>query len=158
MARIKIKTLKAKNFTITFTVDQTPEDAFAAINNVRGWWTGSPGVDGNTAKLGDEFTYRYEPHHYSKQKITEFVPGEKVVWLVLEATLNFVKDKTEWTGTKIIFEIAKKGKKTEVRFTHVGLAPEIECFDACSNAWASYVNGSLRSLISSAKGTPNKKE
>jgi hypothetical protein len=80
------------------------------------------------------------------------------VWLVLDSSLNFVKDKTEWNGTKITFEISKKGKKTEVRFTHLGLAPEIECFDACSNAWGSYVNGSLQSLITKGKGSPNPKK
>ena len=29
--------MKDHNFTIAFTVNQTPEAAFAAINNVRGW-------------------------------------------------------------------------------------------------------------------------
>ena len=139
--------MKSQNFTTTFTVDQTPEEAFAAINNVRGWWTGEPGIEGSTDKLGAEFTYRYEPHHHCKQKITEFVPGKKVVWEVLGSKINFVKDKSEWKGTTITFEIARKGDKTEVRFTHVGLVPEHECFNACSNAWGSYVNGSLRSLI-----------
>jgi hypothetical protein len=142
--------MSQENFSTAFTVDQTPEEAFAAINNVRGWWTGEPGVEGSTDKLGDEFTYRYEPHHYSKQKITELVPGKKVVWLVVDSTLNFVKDKSEWKGTKIIFDIAKKGGKTEVRFTHVGLIPDEECYSACSNAWGSYINGSLRSLITKA--------
>jgi hypothetical protein len=66
-----------QNFSTAFTVDQTPEEAFAAINNVREWWTGKPGVEGSTDKLGDEFTYRYEPQHYSKQKVTELVPGKK---------------------------------------------------------------------------------
>jgi hypothetical protein len=71
---------------------------------------------------------------------------------VLDGYLNFVEDKTEWTGTDITFEIDKKGDKTEVRFTHVGLVPGYECFDDCSNAWGSYINGSLRSLITTGKG------
>jgi hypothetical protein len=145
-----------KNLTSSFTVDQTPEEAFAAINNVRGWWSGD--IEGSTDKLGDEWTYRYKDVHYSKQKITELVPGKTVVWLVLDSYLNFIKDKTEWNGSKITFEIAKKGHKTEVRFTHVGLVPDHECYGACSNAWGGYINGSLRSLITTGKGQPNKKE
>ena len=139
--------MKSQNFTTTFTVDQSPEEVFASINNARAWWSGEPGVEGNTDKLGDEFTYRYEPHHYSKQKVAEFIPGKRVVWLVLDSSLNFVANKTEWKGSKINFEIAKKGGKTEVRFTHAGLLPDHECYGACSNAWGSYINGSLRDLI-----------
>jgi hypothetical protein len=145
-----------QNFTTGFTVDQTPEQAFAAINNVRGWWSGE--IEGGTGKLGDEFTYRYQDIHYSKQKITTLIPGKKVVWLVLDAYLKFTKDKTEWNGTEITFEVAKKGNKTEVRFAHLGLVPEFECFDACSNAWGFYINGSLRSLITAGKGEPNRKQ
>jgi hypothetical protein len=136
-----------QNYTTSFTVDQTPEEAFAAINNVSGWWSGKPGVEGSTGKLGDEFTYNYKPYHYSKQKITEFIPGKKVAWDVLESSLNFIDDKSEWKGTTITFDVAKKGNKTEVRFTHIGLVPNIECFDSCSNAWGSLINGSLRNLI-----------
>ena len=145
-----------QNFTTAFTVDQTPEEAFAAINNVRGWWSGE--IEGSTDKLGDVFTYRYEDVHYSKQKITEFIPGKKVVWHVLDSNFNFTKDKTEWKGTNITFDISKKGNKTEVRFTHVGLVPEYECFNVCSNAWGSYIKGSLRNLITTGKGQPNQKE
>jgi hypothetical protein len=71
---------------------------------------------------------------------------------------NFTEDKTEWTNSKIVFEISTRGNKTEIRFTHEGLVPAYECFDVCSNAWGSYVNGSLRELIATGKGRPNPEE
>ena len=145
-----------QNFTTTFSVDQSPEEAFAAINNVRGWW--SEEIEGGTSKLGDEFTYRYKDVHSCRMKLIEVIPHKKAVWLVLDNYFNFTQDKTEWKGTKIIFEVCKKGGKTEIRFTHVGLVPEYECFTVCSNAWGSYINGSLRSLITTGKERPNQKE
>jgi len=156
MTEPRRETMKGQNFTTTFTVEQTPEQAFAAINNVRGWWSGE--IEGNTDNLGDEFTYRYQDVHYSKQRITESIPGKKVAWLVLDSYLSFIDDKTEWNGTEVSFEVSKKGKQTEVHFTHLGLVPEHECFNACSSAWGSYINGSLRSLITTGKGQPNPKE
>ena len=134
-----------KDFSATITVDKTPEQAFAAINDVRGWWTGE--IEGPTDQLGQEFTYRYGDVHYSKMKLVELVPGKRIAWLVTESRLGFTKDKEEWNGTTVTFDIAKKGDKTEVVFTHVGLKPEIECFGKCSNAWGSYVRGSLRARI-----------
>ena len=91
-------------------------------------------------------------------QITEFVPGQKVVWLALDNYFNFTEDKTEWKGTKVIFDISKIDCKTQLRFSHEGLVPEYECFSVCSNTWGSYINGSLRSLITTGKGKPNQKE
>jgi len=146
----------SQDLTLTFTVDQTPGEVFAAINDVRGWWSGD--IEGSTVNLGDEWTYRYKDVHFSKQRITELIPGKKVVWLVLDSYLSFVKDKTEWNGTEIVFEIARKHGKTEVRFTHAGLVPAFECFGGCSGAWGFYIENSLRSLIATGKGAPNPKE
>ena len=148
--------MTSTNFTTTFQVDQTPEEAFAALTNVRGWWSGD--IDGDTDKLGAEFTYRNRDVHRSTQRITEFAPNEKVVWRVLDAYLDFTEDPAEWNGTEITFEIARKGEQTEVRFTHLGLVPEFECYDTCSTAWAFYVNSSLRRLITTGQGEPNPAE
>ena len=145
-----------KGFTTTFLVEQSPEEVFDAVNNVRGWWSGN--IEGSTDKLGAEWTYRYKDMHRSKQKITELVPGKKIVWHVLDSYLSFVKDKTEWNGTDVVFEISKKDGKTQLKFTHAGLVPDFECYDDCSNAWGGYINGSLRNLIIKGKGRPNKKE
>ena len=148
--------MKVQDFTKAILVDGTPEEAFNAINDVRGWW--SEEIEGKTEKVGDQFKFHYKDLHFSTHKITESVPGKRVVWDTVEGKINFVKDKSEWNGTKIIFEITPKGDKTEVRFTHVGLVPTIECYGDCSDAWSFYVNDSLRGLITTGKGEPNKKE
>jgi len=148
--------MKTNNFTTTILVDQTPQEAFDAINDVRGWWSGE--IEGRTDVLGAEFTYSYKKVHRTTQKITELVPGKKIVWHVTDSQINFVRDTSEWDGTDIVFEIARKGDKTEIRFTHVGLVPTIECYDGCSGAWGYYVNESLRSFVSSGKGQPNPDE
>ena len=143
------------DFTTTILVDQTPKEAFDAINNVRGWW--SEEIEGSTDKLNNEFTYQYEDIHRCQMKIVEFVPDKKVVWFVMNNYFKFTKDETEWTGTKISFDISKKDNKTQIRFTHLGLVPEYECFDVCSNAWTHYIQESLSGLIATGKGQPNGK-
>ena len=145
--------MEQQDFTTSILIDQTPMEAFDAINNVRAWWPGE--IEGNTTKLNDEFIYRYKKIHYSKQKLVEVIPGKKVVWLVTDSSLNFVENKTEWTGTKIIFEISEKNNKTQIRFTHQGLVPQYECFDSCSNAWGDIIKNGLRRLITEGKGQAN---
>jgi uncharacterized protein YndB with AHSA1/START domain len=145
--------MNTQDFTTTILVDKTPKQVFDAISNVRGWW--SEEIEGSTEKLNDEFKYHFEDVHRCKMKIIEFIPNEKVVWLVLDNYFKFTKDKSEWTGTKMIFEITQKGNQTQVRFTHLGLVPEYECFDVCKNAWTHYIQESLFGLITTGKGQPN---
>lgn len=145
--------MKTKDYTTSFAVDRSAEEVFNAINNVRGWWSGE--IKGDTDKLGAEFTYQVQGVHRSKQQIIEFIPGKKVVWHVLDGYLSFVKDKSEWKGTDIVFEIAQKGDTTEVRFTHVGLVPAYECYNNCSNAWGLLINGNLRKLIITGQSQPS---
>jgi uncharacterized protein YndB with AHSA1/START domain len=140
-----------QNFTSEFTVEQTPEQVFAAITDVRAWWSGD--IDGTTDQAGAEFTYRHQNIHYSKQRISELIRGRSVVWQVLDAHLAFTEDPREWVGTEIVFEIVPAGNETVVRFSHVGLTPEVECYEKCSSAWGYYINTSLKRLIASQEAT-----
>ncbi|MEU4245216.1 SRPBCC domain-containing protein [Actinoplanes sp. NPDC026619] len=134
------------NFRTSFTVDQSPDEVFRAVVDVPRWWTGE--VDGTAAQLGDEFVYRYADLHYSRQKVTEVVPGRTVVWRVLDAKLSFTADPAEWTGTDLVFRISPQG----LTFEHVGLVPAVECYDQCSSAWGFFINGSLKRLITTGEG------
>jgi len=143
------------DFSTTLLVDQTPKEAFDAINNVRGWWTNV--TEGHSQKLNDVFTVRFfDDIHVTTQKLVEVIPDEKVVWLVTYSQLNFVEDKHEWTDTKISFDISRLNKQTQIRFTHFGLVPGVQCYDSCEKGWTYYL-GSLLKLITEGKGTPELK-
>jgi hypothetical protein len=89
--------MTAKNDNEAFTVDQSPDDVFAAIKNVRGWWPGE--IDGRTDKLGAESTYRYQDPHRSTQNadVISAIRSESrhaaalrtAEWLHLAATPTF---------------------------------------------------------------------
>jgi Activator of Hsp90 ATPase homolog 1-like protein len=145
--------MTGQSYSTTISVDQTPEEVFDAVRNVRGWWATT--VQGGTERLGDEFIFEVPTIHRSEFRLTEVVPNEKVVWLAADNYLSFVEDKEEWNDTEMHFDISEKDGKTELRFTHVGLVSRFECYDACSNAWAFYINESLRDLITTGKGQPS---
>lgn len=147
--------MKNNNFTTAILVDQSPGEVFNAINNVRGWW--SEEIEGNTNAQDDEFTYHYEDVHRCQLKITESVPNQKVVWLVQDNYFNFTKDTSEWKNTSVCFEISAVANKTQVIFTHIGLVPAYECYDACFEGWTNYIGHSLFNLITTGIGAPNGK-
>lgn len=144
------------DYNLTISVKASPQHAFDCINDVQGWWTEN--LTGKSVKLNDEFTVKFGDVHLSTQRLVECVPGKKVVWLVTSSRLNFIENTGEWTGTRISFEIISNNDKTELCFTHHGLQPNVECYEACSNAWGPYIQQSLKSLINTGKGNPTKKD
>lgn len=162
--------MTTRDFTTTIVVDNSPKEAFNAINNVRGWW--SEEIEGPTKKLNDVFNYHFEDIHRCQIKLIEIVPDKKVVWLVMEnyfkpgifgdaankLPAGAIADQTEWVNTTIHFEISEKGGKIQIRFTHKGLVPEYECFEICENGWNHYIRESLLGLITTGKGQPNSTE
>ena len=143
--------MKIPDFTTTLMVDTNTEVTFNAINNVRGWW--SEDFEGSTGKLNDIFTVRFG-EVFITSKVVELIPGRKIVWHVLDCNKPWLKNTKEWNDTKMCWEISEKNEKTQVRFTHIGLVPAIECFDVCSNAWGEYLQQSLRNLANTGKGKP----
>ena len=143
------------DYHAAITVSQTANEAFTAINSVSKWWTEK--LEGSSEKLNDIFTVDFGDKNFVTHKLIEVIPGKKLVWLVTDCYLSWFNNKTEWKNTKMRFDISSSGNQTKIDFTHIGLVPEIECFDICKKGWDQYVKDSLFKLITEGKGQPQKK-
>ena len=138
--------MKMESYATTIAVTRTAKDVFNAITDVRNWW--SKDFEGGSRNLNDEFVINHPGLHYSKQRVAEFLPGRRMVWLVTDSNLSWLKNKEEWTGTRMIFEINGDGENALLTFSHEGLSPDKECYEACSKGWNIVIEGWLRHFIS----------
>ena len=134
--------MKKDSYTNSFTSSKTSEEVFDVLLNVQQWWSGfyEETIKGKSKRVDDEFIFKAGGGaHYSKQKLIELIPNKKIVWLVTDSKLNFLNNASEWTGSKICFDISANNNKTKVTFTHDGLVPQIECYNDCSGGWSKYL-------------------
>src|ERR1700742_801229 len=123
--------------------------AFEAICRVKAWWANN--LTGESQKLGDVFTVRFG-ETFVTFRLAEVVPDKKIVWHVMDCNLHWVKDKKEWKGTDVVFEISADKDLTRIYMTHVGLVPEAECFENCQGGWNHFIKESLLQLITEGTG------
>lgn len=141
------------DFSLAIELNVSPEAVFNALTrNVAKWWGGSD-LTGSTLRLHDEFSIYHPGAHYSKQEVIELLPDERLAWFVSESELAWLQhNKHEWTGTKMIFTLFTNTGKTALRFTHVGLTPDKECYEACSNSgWGIVISDYLYHFVSEGK-------
>ena len=143
--------MENKSFHTTIEVQMPGEEALKKINAVDKWWAKK--VKGDPEKLNDKFTVDFGSTWVDFQ-ITEWNPGKKVVWKVIDCNLEWIKNKKEWKGTEVVFEIAEAKSPTQITFTHLGLIPSFECYDDCKTGWTEHVTGSLVKYINEGKGDP----
>lgn len=119
-----------------------PDEVYEALLDVRGWWSGlyNETFDGASEKPGDIFSFNAgDGAHYSKQRLTEAVPGKRIRWTVIEGSLSFVEHRQEWEGTSFGFDLEPADRGTKITFIHHGLTPQLECYSSCAPAWTSYI-------------------
>lgn len=141
------------SFTTTITLDKSPREVYDAVTDVRGWWLHN--IIGDTYKVGDEFLFYAGERRQFHFKIIEMVPCERIVWLVLDQRFKDTEER-EWKGTTLLFEISETEGQTQLRFTHQGLVPPLDCYETCQGAWSKYIQLSLANFIKTGEGMPNK--
>ncbi len=144
-----------QDYRLSISAPVSALDAYNKIACVSEWW--AKDFEGSARNFGDVFTVRFGEGFggtFVDFKITEAVPGSKVVWHVTNCYLPWLKDKTEWNGTDVVFEVSASQSETTVTMTHEGLVPEVECFDSCIQGWNRYFGQSFRQFLTDGHGMP----
>jgi hypothetical protein len=143
----------SNDYQRTLKVDVSAEKAFEGISRVSEWWVKK--TEGTTKQAGDTFTVRFSGEVFVTFLVTDSVPNRKATWKVTECYLPWLKDKTEWTGTQVHWNLTEKDNATEINFVHEGLVPEVECYNGCVKGWDQYMMQSLPKLLLENQGQPN---
>lgn len=143
--------MKAHDFTCSITAPVTADEAMSAISHVELWWTKN--FKGSAKNLNDVFTVTFG-ETFVDFRIAELIPDAKVVWAVTDCNLHWQNNKTEWNGTKVIYELSSAGGETTINFTHQGLQPQVECYANCSKGWTEHITESLLKLLTEGVGEP----
>lgn len=142
--------MASTHFNYSFGTNKTIDEVYNRLLDPKQWWIGlfDEIITGQSEKPGDEFNFKAGGGlHETRQKLIDLVPNQRIVWQVTKSHLTFLSDPEEWKGSNIRFDLQKKDGGTEIRFTHEGLVPEIECYESCSSAWTSYME-QLRKALS----------
>ncbi len=107
-------------YAVAVKVTKPADHVFRQIINLKNWWVEE--FTGEEPKLNSEFVLKSGDGHFSKNKVIEFVPDKKFTWITIES--KRVADNFDWTGTKMIFELASEDDNTIVTFTYDGIVPE----------------------------------
>lgn len=139
--------MKDKNYHKTLTVHAAADEALRKISQIS-WW--QKHFSGSANQPGDRFRVPFGAPSFVDFVVAELIPKKKLVWEVTGCHLHWFGDKKEWLDTRLVFELSEQNRRTIVEFTHVGLTPEKECFEACQKGWDGHLTD-LAHFIDEAK-------
>jgi hypothetical protein len=113
---------KSVKHTVEFEVAKSANEVFNHIIDLKKWWLEE--YIGDEIKLDTAFVLKTGEGHLSKNKVVEFEPNKKLVWVATESLRE--ADNFDWTGTKFIFDITPNGNNTAIKFTYDGVVFENE--------------------------------
>jgi uncharacterized protein YndB with AHSA1/START domain len=130
----------------------TVYEALTTQKGICGWWTASSQT--GTA-VGETITIRFGTT-FKVMRIENLRPDAEVRWCVIDAQLDVpgLTRTQEWIGTYIVFKLEPQSSSvTRLQMEHIGLTPEIECYEICCRGWTQFL-GSLKNYVETGIGAP----
>lgn len=150
--------MNEQNYRRTISVRATPEQAYRAVTTGYGqWWTRT---DDAIKAIGDRITFMFPPNlSYWIFEATKLEPIQAVELECVEAFHKIIDKpdapESEWLGSQLIFHIEPDDAQTRIHFDHVGLTPDLDCFDVCEAGWNLFFVDSLKSYLNTGVGKPH---
>lgn len=144
------------NYTTFIRLHASADKVYNALTQeIPLWWTEQ--FEGFSHIENKLFTVRFGPHVHKTLRVKKLTLCSEIIWEVTDSLIDIpeLSNQTEWIGTTIIWNISHKGTNTELQLIHIGLIPETECYDICSDGWRQFTE-SLKSYIENGKGIPYK--
>jgi len=147
-----------ENYSTDISLSTTVDKVFNALTEeIPLWWTER--FDGLANEEAAIFTVHFGLNIYKTIRVEELSPDSKITWKVNDSLIAVpgLKNQTEWIGTTIIWEITPEVNGAKLQLTHIGLSPDIECYEICAAGWQQFTH-SLKSLVETGKGDPFEQE
>lgn len=144
------------HFQQTIALNADPAKVYAAIATtagLRGWWTTA--CNGDT-RIGGVIHFGFECAD-KDMRVEHLEANREVRWLCTHAHIGVdgLAHRDEWVGTRMVFRLAASdGGRTRLDFEHIGLVPELECYDLCDKGWRYFLD-SLKQFVETGRGTPH---
>lgn len=152
-----INTNNVEDYIHEIEVNSTADRIYHALTQeIPLWWTEL--FEGSSSEAGNLFTIRFGDQIHKTMRVKELIHKTKIVWSVEDSLIALpeLKNQTEWIGTTIVWEMEQKENSSVLMLTHIGLNPDIECYEICSNGWRQFL-GSLTKFLETGEGTPYRK-
>lgn len=148
----------ADNYKRSISVSASTTQAYQALTTgYAHWWTKPDQV---FKRVGDIARFSFPPlKSYWTFEAVKLVQNELVELKCVDA-YHLHDDmppdiETEWLGSILRFSIVELDGKTEITLDHLGLTPELLCYDVCEAGWDYFFLSSLPRFLNTGIGSPH---
>lgn len=148
-----------QNYEEIINVPAPQRDCFQAVaTQMDKWWTHT--TDGGLEKVGDKVTAKFPPDYgFWTFEAIVFERLNRIEMICVDAHHKVdgqpEEIDQEWLGTKIIWNFRSVGDTTEIKMTHEGLTPKLNCWGICLDGWKHFFKRSLKAYLSGKDPYPH---
>lgn len=140
-----------KDFTESFTVNVSPEDAYTVVSDPKQWWEDTEdSVEGNADEKGESFSIESDDGtgYFTVEQADD---GERLVWH--SETTDEDGEDEDWRDSDIIFDFDREEDgSTTVHVTHRGLKPHDRHYEERVQDWRDRIGKRLQPYINRRAG------